>query len=164
MEVIEQLQQIIDKYKQGGGSLIGVLQEVMQLYGYLPEDVLKEVARQIEVPYARFDSLATFYHSFRLEPIGKKHICVCVGTACHVRGAAKVVETLERELGIEAGQTSSDLQYTLDTVNCLGACALGPLVTVNGEYHGKMDQKKVARLVKQTQEQEQAQPEVEQAS
>jgi NADH:ubiquinone oxidoreductase subunit E len=100
------------------------------------------------VPISIFYSLATFYSSFRLEPIGRKHVCVCVGTACHVRGAAKIVETLERDLQIEAGETSKDGNYTLETVNCVGACALGPLVTVNGEYHGKMDQKKITRLVK----------------
>ncbi|MCK5007485.1 MAG: NAD(P)H-dependent oxidoreductase subunit E, partial [Spirochaetales bacterium] len=95
-----------------------------------------------------FYSLATFYSSFRLEPIGKKHVCVCVGTACHVRGASKVVDTIERDLQIKAGETSKDGNFTLETVNCLGACALGPLVTVNGEYFGKMDQKKILKLSK----------------
>lgn len=148
VEVTEKLQEIADRYKSGKSSLIAVMQDINQEYGYLPEEVLQEVARRIEVPISIFYSLATFYSSFRLEPIGKKHVCVCVGTACHVRGAAKIVDTLERDLQIAAGETSKDGEYTLETVNCVGACALGPLVTVNGEYHGKMDQKKITRIVK----------------
>ena len=148
VEVTEKLQSIVERYKSGKSSLIAVMQDISQEYGYLPEDVLQEVSRLIDVPISIFYSLATFYSSFRLEPIGRKHICVCVGTACHVRGAAKIVETIERDLQIKAGETSMDGDYTLETVNCVGACALGPLVTVNGEYHGKMDQKKVTRLIK----------------
>ncbi len=86
-----------------------------------------------------------------MEPIGKQHVCVCTGTACHVRGAERVLDTMERELGLEAGETSDDLEYTLETVNCLGACALGPLVTVNGEYYGNIDQKKAHKLVRNIQ-------------
>ena len=148
VEITEKLQSIIERYTSGKSSLVGVMQDISQEYGYLPEEVLQEAARQIEVPISIFYSLATFYSSFRLEPIGRKHVCVCVGTACHVRGAAKIVETLERDLQLKAGETSRDGDYTLDTVNCVGACALGPLVTVNGEYHGKMDQKKITRMVK----------------
>jgi NADH-quinone oxidoreductase subunit E len=151
MEMTEssaKLAKIIERYRSGRSSLIAVLQEISQEFGYLPEEVLREVSGRIEVPISLFYSLATFYKSFRLEAIGKKHICVCVGTACHVRGSDKVVDTLERELGIREGDTTADGNFTLDTVNCLGACALGPLVTVNGEYHSKMDQKKIARLLK----------------
>ena len=148
VEISEKIQSIIERYANGKSSLIGVMQDISQEYGYLPEEVLQEVGRETEVPISIFYSLATFYSSFRLEPIGKKHVCVCVGTACHVRGAAKIVETLERDLQIQAGETSKDGNYTLETVNCVGACALGPLVTVNGEYHGKMDQKKITRLAK----------------
>jgi NADH-quinone oxidoreductase subunit E len=142
---------IIERYRGGRSTLVGVLQDISQAYGYLPEELLREVSAAIEVPISLFYSLATFYKSFRLQPIGRKHVCVCVGTACHVRGSDKVVDTLERELRIRAGETSGDGAYTLETVNCLGACALGPLVTVNGEYHSKMDQKKVARLLKSIQ-------------
>ncbi len=147
-EVTEKLLSIVERYRCGKSSLVAVLQDISQEYGYLPEEVLQEVSRQIEVPISIFYSLATFYSSFRLEPIGKKHVCVCVGTACHVRGASKVVDTIERDLQITAGETSKDGNFTLETVNCLGACALGPLVTVNGEYFGKMDQKKILKLSK----------------
>ncbi len=145
----EKLQTIVDRYKSGRSTLVGVLQDVTQDFGYLPEEVLREISGAIEVPVSLFFSLATFYKSFRLEALGKKHVCVCVGTACHVRGAAQVVDVFERELGIKAGQTTPDGNYTLETVNCLGACALGPLVTVNGEYHSKQDQKGALKLLKQ---------------
>ena len=148
VEVTEKLQSVVDRYKSGKSSLIAVMQDISQEYGYLPEEVLQQVSRLIEVPISIFYSLATFYSSFRLEPIGKKHVCVCVGTACHVRGASQVVDTLERDLQIAPGETSKDGNFTLETVNCLGACALGPLITVNGEYYGKMDQKKAAKLSK----------------
>ncbi len=148
LEVTEKLESIVERYRSGKSSVTGVMQDISQEYGYLPEEVLQEVSRLIEVPISIFYSLATFYSSFRLEPIGKKHICACVGTACHVRGASQVVDTLERDLQIAPGETSKDGNFTLETVNCVGACALGPLVTVNGEYHGKMDQKKITRLVK----------------
>ena len=148
VEVPEKIQSILERYKSGQISLIAVMQDISQEYGYLPEEVLQEASKLIEVPISIFYSLATFYSSFRLEPIGRKHICVCVGTACHVRGAAQVVDTLERDLQIAPGETSKDGNFTLETVNCVGACALGPLITVNGEYYGKMDQKKVAKLGK----------------
>lgn len=152
MEAPDKIESIIERYKSGKSSPVGVMQDISQQYGYLPEEVLVEVARRIDVPISIFYSLATFYSSFRLEPLGKRHICVCVGTACHVRGAGRLVESLERELHVQAGKTREDGEYTLETVNCLGACALGPLVTINGQYHGKVDQKKLGRLLKSVQE------------
>lgn len=146
---MEKMQTIIDRYKSGTSTLVGVLQDISQQYGYLPEEVLREVSQAIEAPISLFYSLATFYKSFRLQPLGKKHVCVCVGTACHVRGADKVVDVFERELAVKPGGTTADGEYTLETVNCLGACAMGPLVTVNGEYHGMMDQKKATKLLRQ---------------
>ena len=145
----EKLTAIVERYNSGRSTLVGVLQDVTQAYGYLPEETLREISAAIQVPVSLFYSLATFYKSFRLQPIGKKHVCVCVGTACHVRGAPQVVDVLERELKIKAGETSPDGSFTLETVNCLGACALGPLVTVNGEYHSKLDQKGALKLLKQ---------------
>jgi NADH-quinone oxidoreductase subunit E len=143
------LQPVIDRYRGGEISLIGAMQEVSRLYGYLPEEALGDLARRTGVPISLLYSLATFYNSFRLKPIGRKHVCVCVGTACHVRGAAPVVEALERELALKAGETSQDLEFTLETVNCLGACALGPLVTVNGTYHGKQTQQSALKIIRE---------------
>jgi NADH-quinone oxidoreductase subunit E len=147
-EKTQKLQTIVEQYQKGQSSLLAVMQDISQEYGYLPEEVLVDIARQIKVPISTFYSLATFYRSFRLKPIGRKHVCVCAGTACHVRGAEGIVDTLERELRLKPGETSQDGNFTLETVNCLGACALGPLVTINGDYHGKVDQKKAGKLLK----------------
>ena len=144
---MEELQVIIEKYKDGNLSLVGVLQDISDVYGYLPEEVLTKASQELDVPISLFYSLATFYKSFRLEPIGKCRICVCVGTACHVRGASKIVDALERELNIKAGETTDDGDFTLETLNCLGACAMGPLVTVDGEYNGNMEQKSALKLL-----------------
>ncbi len=123
------------------------MQDISEELGYLPEELLREISVEMEVPLSQLYSLATFYNSFRLEPLGEHHVCVCMGTACHVKGSPRIAETLERELGITAGQTSSDQKFTLETVNCLGACALAPLVTIDGEYYGKSDQNKVKKLI-----------------
>ena len=145
----DKLQKILDNHKKIEGTLISLMQDINDEYKYLPEEVLREVSDELDIPISRFFSLATFYSCFRLEPMGKKHICVCVGTACHVRGAPLVVDTIERELKLKSGETSEDGEYTLDSVNCVGACALGPLVTIDGEFHGNMDQKKVKKIFKQ---------------
>ncbi len=145
----EKLQGILEKFKTEKGTLIGVLQDIQETYGYLPEEYLQKVSDELDVPLSRFFSLATFYTTFRLEPIGKHHLCVCVGTACHVRGAPLVVDTFERELNVEAGKTTADGEFTMDTVNCVGACALAPLITIDGQHHGKMTQKKVQKLLKE---------------
>jgi len=147
MEDMEKLPGLIEKYKNENGTVIGLLQDIHEEYGYLPEDILDQTAKDIDVPLSTLYSLATFYSSFRLEPMGKHHICTCVGTACHVKGAPFVVDTIERELKIKSGETTEDGKYTFDTVNCLGACALAPLVVIDDEYHGKMDQKKIAKLL-----------------
>jgi NADH-quinone oxidoreductase subunit E len=129
-------------------ALIMILQDVQQEYRYLPRAALERVAEALEVPRAQVYQLATFYRAFSLKPRGK-HICtVCLGTACHVRGAPRLVEHIERKAGIKASETTPDLQLTLETVNCVGACALGPLVIVDGEYHGNMTLSGVEKLLK----------------
>ncbi len=147
MEDNDKLPGLIQKYKDENGTVIGLLQDIHEAYGYLPEEVLQRVSDGIEVPLSTLYSLATFYSSFRLEPMGKHHIKSCVGTACHVKGAPFVVETIERELGIKAGETTPDGQFTFDTVNCLGACALAPLIVIDDEYHGKLDQSKIKKIL-----------------
>jgi len=145
---MEKLNKLLEEYEKERGSLIGLLQDIHEEFGYLPEEYLREASKRLNIPLSRFYSLVTFYSTFRLEPIGKHHVCACVGTACHVRGAPLIVDTIERELGIKAGETSEDGEYTLDVVNCVGACALGPLVTLDGEFHGKMTQKSIKKLMK----------------
>jgi NADH-quinone oxidoreductase subunit E len=148
MEQLEKLNAIIDKYRSDREQLIGLLQDISAEFGYLPEEMLKEASGQLDVPLSLLYSLATFYSGFRLEPRGRHHICVCVGTACHVKGAQRILEEFERELKLQPGETSPDMEYTLETVNCLGACALSPLVVADNEYHGKSEQKTVKRILK----------------
>ena len=134
--------------EDGASSLLATLVEVQSRYRYLPRDALILVSERLGVPLSQVYSVATFYNAFSLEPKGRHMFQVCTGTACHVRGAMQVLDRLETQLGIQAGQTSPDLEYTLETVNCLGACALGPIVVADGEYEGLMMASKVDRLLK----------------
>jgi len=127
---------------------VPLLQDVMREYGYLPEKTLKRIAQELDIPLSQVYGLATFYKSFSLTPRGKHLISVCMGTACHVRGAPRIVEKLERDLRIKAGETTKDLKFTLETVNCLGACALGPLITIDGKYYGRMNSAKMDKVLK----------------
>ena len=139
---------ILSKYKRDQSSVIGILQDIQERERYLPRDVLEYVAERLDIPLSKIYHLSTFYKAFSLEPRGKHLINVCLGTACHVRGAARVVERLETNLGVSAGETTADLNFSLDTVNCLGACALGPVVVIDGEYYGQMAPEKVDDILK----------------
>jgi NADH-quinone oxidoreductase subunit E len=139
---------ILDRHQRAPSAIIAILQDVQEEVNYLPEGVLRYVAEQLDVPASKVFSLATFYRAFSLEPRGRHLIHVCTGTACHVRGAVKILDALEREIGIHAGETDEQGLFTLETVNCLGACALGPVVVVDGEYQGQMTGAKAVRLVK----------------
>ncbi len=132
--------------KQDAGSMIFLLQQIQEKHNYLPEDVLRKVAVERDVPLIDIYSLATFYKSFSLTPRGKHKVTVCTGTACHVHGAQKVEEEISRILGVEPGSTTRDGEYSLESVNCLGACALAPLVTIDGDYHGNMTPAKLYGL------------------
>lgn len=141
------IERILDRHERAPSAIIAILQDMQEEVNYLPEDALRYVAERLDIPVSKVFSLATFYRAFSLEPRGRHLVHVCTGTACHVRGAVKVVDTLERELGIRAGETDERLEFTLETVNCLGACALGPVVVVDGEYYGEMNPAKVTRLL-----------------
>jgi NADH:ubiquinone oxidoreductase subunit E len=140
---------VLDKRSEGRGGLIAILQDIQARYNYLPADALRLVADRTGTPLVDVYGVATFYRSFSLKPRGR-HLCsVCLGTACHVRGSQLVAEELERELKIRAGQTTPDGEFTLEAVNCLGACALGPIVVVDGRYHANVDQPHVPKLIKE---------------
>lgn len=138
---------ILDNYQHDKGMLVSILQDVQAEYNYLPEEVLVEVSQALGAPLSQVYSVATFFKAFSLEPRGRYLINVCLGTACHVRGAVKVLEAIERELDIKAGGTTKDLKFTLETVNCVGCCALGPVVIIDGEYYGQMKTDKVKVLL-----------------
>jgi NADH-quinone oxidoreductase subunit E len=129
-------------------QLIGILQDVQAKYRYLPKHPLERVSELLRIPLAQVYSVATFFRAFSLLPRGENEVNVCMGTACHVRGAQRVLEEMERGFGCKAGETTKDKKVTLETVNCVGACALGPVVVVNEEYHGRMDATKADKLIK----------------
>jgi NADH-quinone oxidoreductase subunit E len=128
--------EILENFEHRVDSLIMILQDIQEEYRYLPESALRIVSDDLELPLSQLYEVATFYRSFSLEPRGTHEVKVCLGTACHLRGGTMILENLERELGVKAGQTTPDLDFTLETVNCVGACALAPLVLVDSEYHG----------------------------
>ena len=131
-------------------ALIQVLQDVQDRYHWLPPEALVHVAEALGVPLVKVYGVATFYKSFSLSPRGR-HVCtVCLGTACHVRGGGAVLEQFERKLGIAAGQTTPDGKYTLERVNCLGACALAPLAVVDGRYYSQMNEAKAEAVLAET--------------
>lgn len=138
---------ILEKHTEDKGRLIAVLEEIQAEYGYLTEESLRIVSNEMGRPLVDVYSVATFYRSFSLKPRGKHLIYACLGTACHVRGAPRVVEEFERQLGIKSGRTTEDMEFTLETVNCLGACALGPVVVIDGNYFSKVRKSKVSQLL-----------------
>jgi NADH-quinone oxidoreductase subunit E len=144
---LSQVDRIIDNYGGDATALLAILQDVQSAENYLPREAVDHVAKRLKVPLSRIYSMATFFEAFHLEPRGR-HICtVCMGTACHVRGAKRLVEQVERDLSISSGQTTPDMSFTIEEVNCVGACALGPLVIVDGEYHGNMTSDRLSKLV-----------------
>lgn len=143
---------IIEGYGARADSLISILQDIQSKYNYLPEDALRQVANNLGLSMIQVYGVATFFKAFSLKPRGKHIANVCLGTACHVRGAPGVLEEMERQLGIGSGDTTKDLQFTLETVNCVGACALGPIVIVDGKYNGQMNTAKVKRMLSQSNE------------
>jgi NADH-quinone oxidoreductase subunit E len=127
--------------------MIAVLQDIQEAFNYLPKEALKTAGKSLGIPFSRVYEVATFYNSFSLKPRGEHIVKVCMGTACHVRGAASIQDKMERILGIMPGETSADKKFTLETVNCVGACALGPVVVIDTEYHGQMTMAKVDKIV-----------------
>lgn len=147
---------IIRQHGAQKSALIAMLQDIQHEYTYLPEDALRHLARTVGVPLSRAYSLATFYRAFSLKPKGRHPISVCLGTACHVKGAVKILEKFERELGIKSGQTTPDLNFGLEQVRCLGCCGLAPVVTVGQDLYGKVTLVRVDQILKRYQEKQEA--------
>ena len=146
-DVQDKMNEIFSRHKGDRQELIPILQETQEQFRYLPAAAMKEIARFLHIPESTIYGVSTFYAQFKLTPLGKRIIRVCRGTACHVRGATKVLDEIEKRLGIKAGETTDDLEYTLETVACIGACALAPTMTIEGETYGKMSTKKVAEVL-----------------
>jgi len=140
----ECLEEVFSTYKGGEDELIPILQDVQARLGYLPEEAMQAIAAFTRVPESQVYAVATFYAQFRFTPIGKTHIMVCRGTSCHVRGAPRILEEIEKRLGIKEGETTEDLEYSLETVACIGACGLSPCIMTNKKVQAKMTPGKVA--------------------
>lgn len=139
----------IDKsIKKNRSFLIPILQDIQENYNYLPEESLVQIAEKLEIPLIDVFGVATFYQSFSLVPKGEHIIIVCLGTACYIRGGKKIVDVLASELDIEPGGITKDNKFSLETVNCLGCCAIGPMVLVDSTYYGEMTPKKIIKLIK----------------
>jgi len=146
IEVKEKLDEILSHYSGKREELIPILQEAQEQFSYLPLEVMVEIAKFLRMPESAVFGVSTFYAQFKLVPSGKRIVRVCRGTACHVRGGARILREVEKRLGIKPGETTEDWEYTLETVACIGACALAPTMTLDKETHGQMTTKKVAEV------------------
>ncbi len=140
---------IIDRYEGKESSILAILQDIQAKEKYLPKETLELVGERLHMPINKIYRIATFYRAFSLTPRGLHEIQVCLGTACHVRGGIRIVDRLTTELGIRAGETTPDRKFTLETVNCLGVCASGPIMVVDGHYFGKMSPAQVKGVLSQ---------------
>jgi NADH-quinone oxidoreductase subunit E len=144
---LQAVREIASRHGKDRSALISVLQDVHAEYNYLPEGSLEVISREMGVPLASIYGVATFFRAFSFEPRGRHLATLCLGTACHVRGASRLLTEVEARLGVSPGETTRDKRFTLETVNCLGCCAVGPLMVVDGEYHGEMDTKRVEAVL-----------------
>jgi NADH-quinone oxidoreductase subunit E len=142
------VKEVIKKYRKDKSALIDILHDTQAAIGYLPREALDQISSGLDIPLSKVFSVVTFFKAFSLTPRGRHLINVCLGTACHVRGADRVVEQIEKELGIKTGENTADLRFTLETVNCVGACALGPIVVIGEDLHGEMTPEKVSEVLK----------------
>ncbi len=144
----EKIDRIIDKHRGKPGSLIHALMEIQHEHRWLPKDVLRRVADALNVPFSRVMQIATMYKTFSLTPRGRHEVHVCTGMSCHLRGAAKVLETVERVTGIKPGETDAESRFSLERGSCLGTCSLGPEIVVDGKHHGRMTPDKAEDVLK----------------
>lgn len=144
---IDEVKSIIAKSPQKPSSLIAVLQDIQRKLHYLPPEAMKETSKALDVPLSKVYSVATFYNAFSLEPRGEHTCRICMGTACHIKGAPMALEQAETQLGVKAGQTTPDLKFTLEVVNCVGACAMAPVVIIDDKYYGNVRVDKMKRYL-----------------
>jgi NADH-quinone oxidoreductase subunit E len=146
---ISRVNSFIKRHKSQKQALIAILQDIQAEYNYLPQKALRAVAKNLGIPLIDVIGVATFYRAFSLKPRGKHVATVCLGTACHVRGGPKILEEFERRLGVKSGDTTADNRFTLETVACLGCCAIGPVVVIDCDYHAQTSIRKVEGIIKQ---------------
>ncbi len=148
IELKKYMAQYADK-EDGNSYLIAVLHKAQELYGYLSRETMEFISEEMSIPASHIWGVATFYHYFNLTPKGKYTISVCLGTACYVKGAGEIMETLKEELKIKEGETTKDMMFTLQEARCLGACGLAPVIMINGKIHGELTPKKVVEIIKE---------------
>lgn len=146
----KQLDDILSRYSKERGNLIPLLQEVQERLGYLPEEAIQEIADFLKLSNSTVYAVSTFYAQFKFTPTGKRTVKVCRGTACHVRGGAQVLREVEKQLGIKPGETTEDLEYTLEMIACFGSCALAPVVVIDDNVYGRMTTKQVEHILDDT--------------
>jgi NADH:ubiquinone oxidoreductase subunit E len=139
---------LIDSYAEKKEQLIALLQDIQAEFNYLPRDVLVKVSQRLDIPLSQIFGVATFFRAFSLKPRGRHLVTVCLGTACHIRGGQRLVDKMERDYDLKPGGTTEDLRFTLETVNCLGCCALGPVAVVDGKYESQMKPDKLDRVLR----------------
>ena len=146
-ERVEALQRVIDELRDEPGALMPIMQRAQDIFGYLPEDVQKYIAREMDIPVSDVYGVATFYAQFNLEPKGQYTISVCMGTACYVKGAGDVLERIQKRLGIEPGGTTPDGRFSLEATRCIGACGLAPVMTINEDVYGRLTPDEVDKIL-----------------
>ncbi len=146
-EIQDKLQGIFSHYYGYRQELIPILQETQEQFRYLPAEAMREIGRFLRIPESTIYGVSTFYAQFKLTPLGRKIVKVCRGTACHVRGGAKILEETEKILGIKAGETTDNLEYTLETIACFGSCALAPVMVINDTVYGRVTTNKVKSII-----------------
>lgn len=140
--------EILERFQGQKGTTIPILQAIQEVYGYLPRQAMEYMAKKLKVPFSRIYGVATFYAQFHLTPRGENIIRICQGTACHVRGAAKIVDALKEQLNLEVGGTSEDQKFTLESVACIGACGLAPVMMINNDTFGRLTAEKIKEILK----------------
>ena len=141
------MEKILSEFSKNQRELIHLLHEIQKEFGYIPAHSISQISRQLKISESEIYGVLTFYKAFTLKPRGKHLVTICMGTACHVRGAPMILDEFRRKLGVEPGETTEDNLFTLETVNCVGACALGPIAIVDGDYHGQMKTRNVDKII-----------------
>jgi len=150
VDIAKEADEITSRYRRESGNLIPILQEAQEKFGYLPEEVMQRFARFLRLPESTVYGVSTFYAQFKLTPTGKRLVKVCRGTACHVRGGARILREVQKRLGIKPGETTSDLEYSLETIACFGSCALAPVMVIDKNVYGRMTTTKVGQILAET--------------
>ena len=142
------VEDLIDSYVSRKEQLISLLQDVQAEFNYIPQDIIVKISQKLDIPLSQVFSVATFFQAFSLKPRGRHTVTICLGTACHVKGGQRLVDKMKRDFHIEPGETTDDERFTLETANCLGCCALGPVVVVDGKYESQVNQEKLDKILK----------------